>query len=88
MRPALSQAMKPGSIIPGLDFLKDEEQIKSKDRSEYPPWVNDLVKDQTSLAALRKIENDDATLAEMKRFIKLSRRIKLKEKNADASAKN
>merc|ERR1740124_198634 len=74
--------MKAGTPVPGLDFYKNVETIVSKERSEYPEWVNDLSRDKISLTALQKMDNEDATLEDMKRYIKLSRRVKIKESNS------
>lgn len=78
------QAMKPGTPIAGLDFLKNQDPVVSKERTEYPEWVNKLDKPAKTLAKLRKIDMWSAEEEEQKRFLKLSRRIKIKENNLDA----
>jgi len=79
--------MKPGTVIPGLDFFKNEEAPVAKDRSEYPDWVSDLAKPMTSLAALRKMPNQEASDEDMMRYLKLTRRIQIKENNLEAGIK-
>lgn len=79
--------MKAGTPIPGLDFMKAGGAVTAQDRSDYPEWVNDLTHDMISLAALRKMDNEDATLTQMKRFLKLNRRNQLKDSNIDSGNK-
>ena len=76
-------AMKPGTPIPGLDFLKNVEQPVSKPREEYPAWVDNLTKSKKSLAVLRKMDVEDATDKEKMRYLKLTRRREIKQHNAE-----
>ena len=78
-------AMKPGTPIAGLNFIKNAEPVVSKERSEYPKWVNNLTTPGTTLAKLRKMDMWSAHEDDQKRFLKLTRRIKIKEDNVDAS---
>lgn len=80
-----AKAMKPGTPIAGLDFIKNAEPVVSKERSDYPSWVNDLIKPQNTLAKLRKMDMWTANDEDQKRFLKLTRRIKIKEDNVDAA---
>lgn len=80
-----AKAMKPGTPIAGLDFIKNAEPVVSKDRSEYPKWVNDLTKPGNTLAKLRKMDMWTANDEDQKRYLKLTRRIKIKEDNIDAA---
>jgi hypothetical protein len=96
-------AMKPGTKIPGLDALypphdpkkggtPDPEKIApvAKPREEYPTWVSGLVNTPPTLARLRKINFEEATIEEndyeMKRYLKLVRRGKIKEDNMVAGS--
>jgi len=81
------RAMKPGTPIAGLDFLKNVEATVSKERSEYPEWVNNLDKSATTLAKLRKLDMWEASDEDQKRYLKLTRRIQIKDKNIDAGLK-
>ena len=81
------QAMKPGTPIPGLNFLKGKDAPVAMERSEYPDWVNDLGKPLISLAKLRRMDENDATDKEKMRYLKLTRRIQIKGNNAEAGAK-
>jgi len=80
-------AMKPGTPIPGLNFLKDRDPPVALDRSEYPEWVNSLTKRDVTLAQLRKMPEEEATDREKMRYLKLTRRIEIKRKN-EASRKS
>ena len=83
----VQQAMKPGVPIPGLNFLKSKDPPVALERSEYPEWVNDLDKPMVSLAKLRRMDEEDATDREKMRYLKLTRRIVIKQKNLEAGAK-
>lgn len=80
-----AKALKPGTPIAGLDFIKNAEPVVSKERSEYPKWVNDLTKPGNTLAKLRKMDMWTAKDEDQKRYLKLTRRIKIKEDNVDAT---
>merc|ERR1711862_1018068 len=82
----LYQALKLGTPIKGLDIYVDSEAPVALERSEYPEWVNELSKPMMSLNKLRKIKDEDATLTQMKRFFKLSRKEICKEKNSEKAA--
>ncbi len=76
--------MKPGTVIEGLDFLKNSEPVVSKERSEYPAWVNSLATPDITLAKLRKMDEEDASDRDMMRYLKLTRRQTIKANNVDA----
>mmetsp|Transcript_16135 Transcript_16135/g.23735 ORF Transcript_16135/g.23735 Transcript_16135/m.23735 type:complete len:98 (-) Transcript_16135:167-460(-) len=78
------QAMKPGSPIKGLNFFKGKNAPVALQRSEYPDWVNDLVKSPISLAKLKKMDEEDASDREKMRYLKLTRRLLIKENNIEA----
>lgn len=78
------RAMKPGTPIAGLDFLKNAEPAVSKERSEYPDWVNNLDKAAKTLAKFNKMDMWEAHEDDQKRYLKLTRRLKIKGDNIDA----
>ena len=87
--PALS-AIPPGTPIPGLEKIypqaKDPSKSKvptAKPRSEYPSWVNELTKPLPSLAKLRSMKIEEASDLEMKRYLKLVRKAKIKQNNLE-----
>lgn len=79
-------AMKPGTPIPGLNFLKGSDPVVALKRKEYPDWVNDLATPKISLAKLRRMHESDATDREKMRYLKLKRRLKIKVNNSAAEA--
>lgn len=86
--------MKPGTPIPGLESIypasKDPSQSRvptARPREEYPPWVSDLAKPMPTLARLRGMKVEDASDGDMKRYLKLVRRIKIKENNEERAKK-
>mmetsp|Transcript_16439 Transcript_16439/g.20539 ORF Transcript_16439/g.20539 Transcript_16439/m.20539 type:complete len:147 (+) Transcript_16439:104-544(+) len=80
-------AMAPGTPIPGLDFFKKQAQPVALERSEYPPWVNDLAKPLPSIVQLRRMDETDATTWEKNRFLKLEKRLIIKRNNLNAESK-
>ena len=76
--------MKPGTPIAGLDFLKNVDDPVSKERSEYPDWINDLGKPMKTLAKLQKMNFMEAEDCDQMRLLKLSRRKEIKTNNIDA----
>ena len=82
--------MKAGTQIPGLDSIYpsskggDSSAPIVKERSEYPKWVSSLAESPPTLAKLRNMKMEDASDKDMKRYLKLVRRIKIKNNNAIA----
>jgi hypothetical protein len=73
--------MKAGTQIPGLNFIKDREPVVALERSEYPEWVGSLATPDVSLAALRRMPEEEATDRQKMRYLKLTRRGEIKEYN-------
>lgn len=55
-------------------------------RDEYPDWVNDLAKPKITLAKLRRMPEEEATDRDKMRYLKLTRRFKMKDNNSAAEA--
>lgn len=83
----LDMPMKAGTPIPGLDIYQDKEAPVALERTEYPEWLGSLAQPMVSLARLRKMPEEQATDKDKKRYLKLVRRLKIKEKNEEAKAK-
>ena len=83
--PTRNFAMKPGTAISCLDIKKNADPVVVRDRGEYDEFINDLCEPLTSLAQLQKMPIEDATIKDMKRYLKLTRRLEIKEKNADTA---
>eukprot|EP00560_Eucampia_antarctica_P006901 CAMPEP_0197823838 /NCGR_PEP_ID=MMETSP1437-20131217/1153_1 /TAXON_ID=49252 ORGANISM="Eucampia antarctica, Strain CCMP1452" /NCGR_SAMPLE_ID=MMETSP1437 /ASSEMBLY_ACC=CAM_ASM_001096 /LENGTH=137 /DNA_ID=CAMNT_0043423201 /DNA_START=1 /DNA_END=414 /DNA_ORIENTATION=- len=79
--------MIPGTTIEGLDFKKNVDPVLSKERSEYPEWLSTLATPMTNLASLRKLPKEQASDVQMMRYLKLTRRIRIKELNQGGSIK-
>ena len=89
-----SLALKPGTPIPGLENIYPKSKDPTKDRTpiakpreEYPPWVSGLTQPLPSLAKLRAMKIEDATDKDMKRYLKLVRRAKIKANNEERRKK-
>jgi hypothetical protein len=82
----LHLAMRPGTKVPGLDFMKNQEAPASLPRDQYPGWVSELAKPLVTLAELRRMTWEDSTDKDKMRYLKLSRRIKIKNRNVEAGA--
>ena len=83
-------AMPANIPIPGLENIyppsKDPSQSKtpmSKPREEYPAWVNNLTTPLPTLAKLRNMNLETASDKDMKRYLKLTRRAKIKQQNME-----
>lgn len=85
--PVPAMAMRPGTPIPGLDKIypapKDgtSRAPVALPREEYPPWVNELTRPLPTLAKLRGMKVEDASDRDMKRYLKLVRKAKIKSNN-------
>ena len=67
-----------------LSTTTQEEPPTVLPRSEYPDWVNSLATPNLSLAQLRKIPNDEAKEKEIMRYLKLTRRQRIRQNNEDS----
>ena len=74
-------SMKPGTVLEHFALFKGQDPPVVKDRKEYPAFVNDLAKPLPSLAKLRRIPNEEAEEKDIMRFLKLTRRLKIKSRN-------
>lgn len=79
--------MKPGTPINGLDIFKEKDPAVFLERREYPEWVHQLSQPLPSLAKLRKMDEVDATESDKTRYLKLTRRIKIKATNETKKVK-
>ena len=71
-------------IVSGLNVLKEGEDPKVKDDSEYPDWVFTLHKPLPSLEDLTKryqADKDSLNAEEMRRMIRQWNRKRIKESN-------
>jgi hypothetical protein len=80
-----SMPMKPGTVLKSLGVFKDQDPPVTKSRDEYPEWMGDLAKPMPSLAGLRRMTNDEAHDTDIMRYLKLSRRKRIQQRNEQAS---
>jgi len=73
--------MKAGTTIPGLDVVKDKDAPVALERDEYPDFVNGLATPMPTLAQLRRIPEEEADDKLKMRYLKLKRRMVIKENN-------
>lgn len=73
--------LKPGTPITGLDVFKDKDPPVALERSEYPEWLSDLPKPLPTLKELREMNLLEAEDKYQKRYLKLTRRIAIKNVN-------
>lgn len=78
--------MKPGTELKSLAVCKGQDPPKVLPREEYPDWVNNLAKPLPSLAKLRRIPNEEAEDYEIVRYLKLTRRIGIRQRNEESTA--
>jgi hypothetical protein len=79
--------MKPGAPLRGLDIYKDAESPPvALDRSQYPSWISELSKPLISLATLRRLPLEKSTEKEQTRYLKLTRKGEIKDKNASTAS--
>jgi len=87
--------IKPGTPIPGLENIypkntKDPTKDKTPiylNREEYPSWVSQLMVPLPTLAELRRMPIEEASDKDMKRYLKLVRRAKIKANNEERRKK-
>jgi len=88
--------IKPGTPIPGLESIypkntkdpsKDKKTPVYLKREEYPSWVSQLMVPLPTLAELRRMPIEEASDKDMKRYLKLVRRAKIKANNEERRKK-
>ena len=78
--------MKAGTKLDTLAVFKGQDPPVVKEREEYPDWVGRLAEPLPSLAKLRKMPNEEADDKDILRFLKLNRRIRIREQNDESSS--
>jgi hypothetical protein len=77
--------IKAGTVLTPLGVFKGQDPPMVKEREEYPAWFGSLAVPSPSLALLRKIPNDEANEKEILRFLKLSRRLQIRQRNEESA---
>ncbi|KAK6913020.1 Ribosomal protein L37, mitochondrial [Dillenia turbinata] len=82
----LSKEVKSTTVV-GANILKDGTDPKVLADSEYPDWLWHLLDKQPALSELRRKNIESLPYEELKRFVKLDNRARIKENNS-IKAKN
>ncbi|KAJ8470392.1 hypothetical protein OPV22_024735 [Ensete ventricosum] len=83
---SLSLEVKSTTVV-GANILKDGTDPKIMPDSEYPDWLLHLLDKRPTLSELRRKDSESLPFEDLKRFVKLDNRARIKENNA-AKAKN
>ncbi|KAG9452162.1 hypothetical protein H6P81_005066 [Aristolochia fimbriata] len=82
----LSKEIKSTTVV-GANILKDGTDPKVLPDSEYPDWLWDLLDKRPALSELRRKDLETLPYEDLRRFVKLDNRQRIKENNA-VKAKN
>ncbi|XP_011097320.1 54S ribosomal protein L37, mitochondrial [Sesamum indicum] len=82
----LSKEVKSTTVF-GANILKDGQDPKILPDSEYPDWLWHLLDKRPALSELRRKDVESLPYEDLKRFVKLDNRARIKENNS-LKAKN
>ncbi|KAL8211054.1 hypothetical protein R6Q57_005491 [Mikania cordata] len=82
----LSKEVKSTTVV-GANILKDGTDPKILPDSEYPEWLWCLLDKKPALSELRRKKIETLSYEDLKRFVKLDNRARIKENNT-TRAKN
>lgn len=82
----LSNEVKATTVV-GANILKEGADPKTLPDSEYPDWLWHLLDKHPALSELRRKNIETLPYADLKRFVKLDNRARIKENNS-VKAKN
>ncbi|KAF5191306.1 Mitochondrial ribosomal protein l37 [Thalictrum thalictroides] len=82
----LSKELKSTTAI-GANILKDGTDPKLLADSEYPDWLWSLIDKRAALSELRRKNTENLPYEDLKRFVKLDNRARIKDNNS-VKAKN
>ncbi|KAL8522514.1 hypothetical protein ACS0TY_012617 [Phlomoides rotata] len=77
----LTKEVKSTTVF-GANILKDGQDPKILPDSEYPDWLWHLLDKHPSLSALRRKDVGSLPYEDLKRFVKLDNRARIKENNS------
>ncbi|VFQ61598.1 unnamed protein product [Cuscuta campestris] len=83
---SLSKEVKSTTVV-GANILKDGTDPKVLPDNEYPEWLWHLLDKKPALSELRRKDLESLPYEELKRFVKLDNRARIKENNS-LKAKN
>lgn len=82
----LSKEVKSTTVV-GANILKDGTDPKILPDSEYPDWLWHLLDKRPALSELQRKQAEALSFEDLKRFVKLDNRARIKENNS-VRAKN
>ena len=77
----LSKEIKSTTVV-GANILKDGADPKVLPDSEYPDWLWHLLDKRPALSALRRKNIETLPYEDLKRFVKLDNRARIRENNS------
>lgn len=83
---SLSKEVKATTVV-GANILKEGTDPKIRPDSEYPDWLWHLLDKRPALSELQRKEAEDLPMEDLKRYVKLDNRARIKENNS-VRAKN
>ncbi|KAJ8544019.1 hypothetical protein K7X08_025637 [Anisodus acutangulus] len=83
---SISKEVKASTVV-GANILKDGTDPKVLPDSEYPDWLWHLLDKRPALSELRRKDLESLSYDDLKRFVKLDTRARIKENNS-VRAKN
>jgi len=77
----LSNEVKSTTVV-GANILKDGADPKIMADSEYPDWLWHLLDKRPALSELKRQEAEALSVEDLKRYVKLDNRARIKESNS------
>ncbi|XP_057737533.1 54S ribosomal protein L37, mitochondrial [Arachis stenosperma] len=78
---SLSKEVKASTVV-GANILKEGADPKIQPDSEYPDWLWHLLDKRPALSELRRKDINKLPYEDLKRFVKLDNRARIKENNS------
>ncbi|MED6168670.1 hypothetical protein PIB30_013653 [Stylosanthes scabra] len=78
---SLSKEVKSSTVV-GANILKEGSDPKIQPDSEYPDWLWHLLDKRPALSELRRKDIQKLPYEDLKRFVKLDNRARIKENNS------
>ncbi|XP_057532263.1 54S ribosomal protein L37, mitochondrial-like [Amaranthus tricolor] len=83
---SLSKEVKATTVV-GANIFKDGTDPKIRPDAEYPDWLWHLLDKRPALSELQRQDPEALALEDLKRYVKLDNRVRIKENNS-VRAKN
>jgi large subunit ribosomal protein L54 len=79
--PSLSKEVKASTVV-GANILKDGTDPKILPNTKYPDWLCQLIDKRPALSELRRKNIETLVFGDLKRYVKLDNRARIKENNS------